>query len=42
MAAFLARVGAVATQLEENVTPELALDVLALSWPQAPRAAVAG
>jgi DNA polymerase III delta' subunit len=42
MAAFLARVGAVAAQLEENVTPELALDVLALSWPQAPRAAVDG
>ena len=32
---FLARLGEIATQLDENLNPELALDVLALSWPRA-------
>jgi hypothetical protein len=32
---FLARLADIATQLDENVNPELALDVLALSWPRA-------
>jgi DNA polymerase III subunit delta' len=32
--AFLEQVGEIATQLDENVNPELALDVLALSWPR--------
>lgn len=31
--AFLDRLGAVDRQLDENVNPELALDVLALCWP---------
>jgi DNA polymerase III delta' subunit len=31
---FLEQLGKVATQLDENVNPELALDVLALSWPR--------
>jgi DNA polymerase III, delta subunit len=30
---FLAQLATVATQLDENVNPELALDVLALAWP---------
>jgi len=34
LAAFLARLTAISVQLEENVNPELALDVLALSWPR--------
>jgi DNA polymerase-3 subunit delta' len=34
LAAFLEQLGKVATQLDENVNPELALDVLALSWPR--------
>jgi DNA polymerase III delta' subunit len=33
MAAFQAQLATIATQLEENVNSELALDVLALSWP---------
>lgn len=32
--AFLARLSEIAPKLDENVNPELALDVLALSWPQ--------
>lgn len=43
---FLARLSEVAARLDENVNPELALDVLALSWPRplafAPAAAIAG
>ena len=31
--AFIARLGAIEAQLNENVNPELALDVLALAWP---------
>lgn len=31
---FLEQLGKVATHLDENVNPELALDVLALSWPR--------
>jgi DNA polymerase-3 subunit delta' len=31
--AFLTQLGEIDRQLDENVTPELALDVLALSWP---------
>ncbi|HEX7491141.1 MAG TPA: DNA polymerase III subunit [Candidatus Limnocylindrales bacterium] len=31
---FLEQLGKVATQLDENVNPELALDVLAMSWPR--------
>jgi len=34
LAAFLEQLGKVAIQLDENVNPELALDVLALSWPR--------
>ncbi len=42
LAVFLARLTAVSLQLDENVNPELALDVLALSWPRLePAAAVA-
>jgi DNA polymerase-3 subunit delta' len=33
--AFLARLAEARAQLDENVNPELALDVLALSWPKA-------
>ena len=43
--AFLARLGEIDAQLDENVNPELALDVLALSWPRvdaAPGAAAPG
>lgn len=36
---FLTRLGEIATQLDENLNPELALDVLALSWPRAEPAA---
>jgi len=35
MTAFLAQLGTIDRQLDENVNPELALDVLALSWPHA-------
>jgi DNA polymerase-3 subunit delta' len=42
LAVFLARLTAVSLQLDENVNPELALDVLALTWPRLePAAAVA-
>jgi DNA polymerase III delta' subunit len=34
LAAFMARLSDVAGQLDDNVNPELALDVLALSWPR--------
>jgi DNA polymerase III subunit delta' len=34
LAAFLTQLAAVATQIDENINPELALDVLALSWPR--------
>ncbi len=37
--AFLAQLATVETQLDENVNPELALDVLALAWPRPGRAA---
>ena len=37
--AFIARLGAIEAQLDENVNPELALDVLALAWPRPGRAA---
>ncbi len=40
--AFLARLGEIAAQLEENASPELALDVLALSWPRVESAAAPG
>ncbi len=33
MSAFLARLAEIAPKLDENINPELALDVLALSWP---------
>ena len=33
LAAFLSQLAAVAIQIDENINPELALDVLALSWP---------
>jgi DNA polymerase-3 subunit delta' len=39
LAVFLARLSDVARQLDENVNPELALDVLALAWPRPARAA---
>ena len=39
--AFLARLGEIDAQLDENVNPELALDVLALSWPRVDAAAAA-
>ncbi|MGZ6266763.1 MAG: DNA polymerase III subunit, partial [Candidatus Limnocylindrales bacterium] len=38
--AFLAQLTEVAAQLDENVNPELALDVLALSWPRSDGAVV--
>jgi DNA polymerase-3 subunit delta' len=38
LAAFIARLGAIEVQLDENVNPELALDVLALAWPRPGRA----
>jgi DNA polymerase III delta' subunit len=34
LAAFMEKLAAVAIQIDENVNPELALDVLALSWPR--------
>jgi len=34
LAAFLGRAAEVAIQLDDNVNPELALDVLALTWPR--------
>jgi hypothetical protein len=34
VAAFLQRLEGIAAQLQDNVNPELALDVLALSWPR--------
>jgi DNA polymerase III delta' subunit len=34
LSAFLSRLAAIAIQLDENVSPELALDVVALSWPR--------
>ena len=34
LAAFMERLAAVAIQIDGNVNPELALDVLALSWPR--------
>jgi DNA polymerase III subunit delta' len=34
LGSFLARLGEIAAQLDENVNPELALDVLALGWPR--------
>ena len=37
--AFIARLAAIEVQLDENVNPELALDVLALAWPRPGRAA---
>jgi DNA polymerase III subunit delta' len=42
LASFLRRVGEIATQLDDNLNPELALDVLALSWPRAESAAQRG
>lgn len=39
LSAFQAQLAAIATQLDDNVNSELALDVLALSWPHvAPQA----
>jgi DNA polymerase III delta' subunit len=38
---FLSRLSDVAAQLDENVNPELALDVLALSWPRSAQSAAA-
>jgi DNA polymerase III delta' subunit len=37
--AFLAQLAAVEAQIDENVNPELALDVLVLAWPRPGRAA---
>jgi DNA polymerase III delta' subunit len=39
VAAFLARLATVEVQIDENVNPELALDVLVLTWPRPGRAA---
>jgi DNA polymerase III subunit delta' len=39
---FIVRLGEIGCQLDENVNPELALDVLALSWPRPSTAASAG
>jgi DNA polymerase-3 subunit delta' len=41
LAAFMAQLAEISIQLEDNVNPELALDVLALSWPHV-EPAVAG
>jgi DNA polymerase III delta' subunit len=38
---FLVRIGEIANQLDDNVNPELALDVLSLSWPRVEAAATA-
>jgi hypothetical protein len=35
LGSFMEQLGTIATQLDENVNPELALDVLALGWPRA-------
>ena len=35
LTAFLARLAEAGAQLDENVNPELTLDVLALAWPRA-------
>jgi hypothetical protein len=35
LSAFQAQLAEIATQLDDNVNSELALDVLALSWPHA-------
>jgi DNA polymerase III delta' subunit len=40
--AFLTQLGEIDRQLDENVTPELALDVLALSWPHVEPVVAAG
>jgi hypothetical protein len=42
LAAFLAQLAEISIQLDDNVNPELALDVLALSWPHIETAASAG
>ena len=39
---FLASLGEIAAQLDENVNPELALDVLALGWPRVESASARG
>jgi DNA polymerase III delta' subunit len=39
---FLARLAAIDCQLDENVNPELALDVLALRWPRVESTSTAG
>ena len=39
LGSFLVRIGEITNQLDDNVNPELALDVLALSWPRAEAAA---
>jgi hypothetical protein len=39
--AFMAKLWDVAGQLDDNVNPELALDVLALSWPRSAQLAAA-
>ena len=39
---FIERLGTIGCQLDENVNPELALDVLALAWPRPSAAASAG
>jgi DNA polymerase-3 subunit delta' len=39
LSTFLAQLAAIAIQLDENVSPELALDVVALSWPRVEAAA---
>ena len=39
VAAFLTQLASVEVQIDENVNPELALDVLVLAWPRPGRAA---
>jgi hypothetical protein len=39
LVAFISQLGEVETQIDENVNPELALDVLALAWPRPGRVA---
>jgi len=41
LAGFLERLNRTSAQLDDNVNPELALDVLALTWPRAARPAAA-
>jgi DNA polymerase-3 subunit delta' len=41
LAAFIARLAEIGAGLDENVNPELALDVLALAWPRPVRSAAA-